>query len=137
MILFLMSLLNPLLAETKYTELKQNEPAPYTGILLTKEAIAKIYADQEAEIAKIKSNNSFAMESQKLSSKLSYNLLENKYKLDKEMYQSMIINRDDVIKNMPLHSNNIKADWSMIGGFILGAATTVGIVYSIDKITQQ
>ena len=54
MLLLLMSLLKPLQAEEKYTELKQGEPAPYAGVLLTKESIAKIYADQEATIASLK-----------------------------------------------------------------------------------
>ena len=42
-LMLLLSLLKPLHAEEKYTELKQGEPAPYAGVLLTKEAIAKIY----------------------------------------------------------------------------------------------
>ena len=41
-LMLLLGLLKPLQAEEKYTELKQGEPAPYAGILLTKEAIAKI-----------------------------------------------------------------------------------------------
>ena len=36
-LMLLLSLLKPLQAEEKYTELKQGEPAPYAGILLTKE----------------------------------------------------------------------------------------------------
>ena len=35
------------------------------------------------------------------------------------------------------YSQGYKSDWSMIGGFILGSFVTVGIVYSIDKITTQ
>jgi hypothetical protein len=137
MILFLMSLLNPLLADSSYTELKQNEPAPYAGILLTKEAIAKIYADQEAKIAKIKVDHSYVLENQKLSNQLKYDLLSNRYKLDKEMYQAMILNRDNAIKNMPIYNKNYKSDWSMIGGFVLGSIITVGIVYSIDHLHNQ
>ena len=60
-------LLKPLQAEEKYTELKQGEPAPYAGILLTKEAIAKIYADQEATIAKLEIENNTSLAQQSLS----------------------------------------------------------------------
>ena len=137
MLLLLISLLKPLQAEEKYTELKQGEPAPYAGVLLTKEAIAKIYADQEAEVAKLKLENSILLEKQNLSNEVKYNLLDAKYKLNESMYKEMINNRDEVIKNLPVHQQTIKTEWGFIGGFILGAATTVGIVYSVDKIQTQ
>ena len=135
--MLLLSLLKPLQAEEKYTELKQGEPAPYAGVLLTKEAIAKIYTDQESEIAKLKAEHAYQLNTCQLSSKTKYDLLDSRYKLDIEMYQAMIENRDNAIKSLPVYSQGHKADWSMIGGFILGSVITVGIVYSVDKITTQ
>ena len=44
---------------------------------------------------------------------------------------------DNAIKKLPAYSEGYKSDWSMIGGFILGSVITVGIVYSVDKITTQ
>ena len=134
MLMLLLSLLKPLQAEEKYTELKQGEPAPYAGILLTKEAVAKIYADQETEIAKLKIEHDYQLNTLKLSEKTKYDLLDTRYKLDVEMYQAMVENRDNAIKKLPAYSEGYKSDWSMIGGFILSSAITVGIVYSIDKI---
>ena len=135
--MLLLSLLKPLQAEEKYTELKQGEPAPYAGILLTKEAIAKIYADQEATIAKLEIENNTSLAQQSLSNKIKYDLLDTKYKLNEEMYKNMITNRDNVIKDLPVHRQTIKTDWGFVGGFILGAGITVGVVYSIDKITNE
>ena len=135
--MLLISLLKPLQAEEKYTELKQGEPAPYAGILLTKEAIAKIYADQEAEITKFKIEHEYQLYTVQLSCITKYDLLDKRYKLDVEMYQAMIENRDNAIKKLPVYSEGYKSDWSMIGGFILGSVITVGIVYSIDKIQTQ
>ena len=137
MLLLLLSLLKPLQAEEKYTELKQGEPAPYTGILLTRESIAKIYADQESKIAKLKIDHEYQLNTNKLSLKTKYDLLDTRYKLDIEMYQAMVQNRDNVIKKLPVYSQSYKADWSMIGGFVLGSVITVGIVYSVDKIQTQ
>ena len=135
--MFLLSLLKPLQAEEKYTELKQGEPAPYAGVLLTKEAIAKIYADQEEEVKKLKAEHEYQLNTSKLSAKTKYDLLDARYKLDVKMYQSMIENRDNAIKKLPVYSQGYKADWIMIGGFVLGSFITVGIVYSVDKITTQ
>ena len=135
--MLLLSLLKPLQAEEKYTELKQGEPAPYAGILLTKESIAKIYADQESEVAKLKIEHEYQLNTSKLSAKTKYDLLDTRYKLDIEMYQAMIQNRDNAIKKLPVYSQSYKADWSMIGGFVLGSVITVGIVYSVDKIQTQ
>ena len=137
MLMLLISLLKPLQAEEKYTELKQGEPAPYAGILLTKEAIAKIYADQEAEIAQLKIEHDYQLNTVKLSGNTKYDLLNTRYKLDVEMYKAMIENRDNAIKELPVYSQSYKSDWSMIGGFVLGSIITVGIVYSIDKIQTQ
>ena len=137
MLMLLLSLLKPLQAEEKYTELKQGEPAPYAGILLTKKAITKIYSDQELALKKLKIEHEYQLNTSKLSAKTKYNLLDTRYKLDVEMYKNMIENRDNSIKKMPIYSQGYKSDWSMIGGFILGSFVTVGIVYSIDKITTQ
>ena len=137
MLLFIMSLLKPLQAEEKYTELKQGEPAPYAGVLLTKEAIAKIYSDHQAEIAKLNLKNDVEIEKSELSNKIKYDLLDAKYKLNENMYKEMIDNRDEVIKNLPVHQQNIKTDWGFIGGFVLGAGITVGIAYSIDNLDRQ
>ena len=135
MLLFIMSLLKPLQAEEKYTELKQGEPAPYAGVLLTKEAIAKIYTDQAFKIEKIKAEYEFELKEKDISWQSNYDLLDTKYRLNENMYKQMIDNRDDVIKNLPIHQQTIKTDWGFVGGFILGSVITVGIVYSVDKIT--
>ena len=137
MLMLLLSLLKPLLAEEKYTELKQGEPAPYAGILLTKEAVAKIYADQEAEISKLKIEHEYQLNTVKLSSNTKYDLLDTRYKLDVEMYQAMIENRDNAIKKLPVYTQGYKSDWSMIGGFVLGSVITVGIVYSLNNFPND
>ncbi len=137
MLILLLGLIKPLQAEEKYTELKQGEPAPYAGILLTKEAIAKIYADQEAAIRKLKVEHEHVLSTIKLSAKTKYDLLDVRYKLDVEMYQEMIQNRDDAIKKLPVYSQGYKADWSMIGGFVLGSVITVGIVHSLNNLPAQ
>ena len=135
--MLLLSLLKPLHAEEKYTELKQGEPAPFAGVLLTKEAIAKIYSDHQKAIAKIKLENEYQTNIDNLNAQSRYDLLDTRYKLDIKMYQAMIANRDNAIKSAPIYSQSYKADWSMIGGFILGSVITVGIVYSVDKIQTQ
>ena len=137
MLLLIMSLLKPLQAEEKYTELKQGEPAPYAGVLLTKEAIAKIYSDQELKIAKLKIEHEYQLNTSKLAEKTKYDLLDTRYKLDIEMYQEMILNRDNAIKKLPVYTQGYKSDWSMVGGFVLGSVITVGIVYSLNNLSTQ
>jgi hypothetical protein len=136
-LLLLISLLKPLQAEEKYTELKQGEPAPYAGVLLTKEAIAKIYSDQQAEIAKLKITYDANIREKDITWQSNYNILDTKYKLNETMYKGMIENRDNVIKNLPIYQQNFKTDWTFIGGFLVGSVITVGIVYSIDKIPVE
>lgn len=137
MLLLLISLLKPLQAEEKYTEIKQGDTAPFTGVLLTKEAIAKIYADQQAEIAKLKITYEANIREKDITWQSNYNILDSKYKLNETMYKGMIENRDNVIKNLPIHQQNIKTEWSFIGGFLLGSVITVGIAYSLDNLQTQ
>ena len=137
MLLLIISLLKPLQAEEKYTELKQGEPAPYAGVLLTKAAVAKIYADQQAEIDRLKLNHKIAIKEKDITWQSSYDILDSKYKLNETMYRAMIDNRDEVIKSLPIHQQTIKTDWGFVGGFILGAGITVGIAYSIDNLKNQ
>ena len=137
MLLLIMSLLKPLHAEEKYTELKLGEPAPYAGVLLTKEAIAKIYADQQEKIAKLKLYHNITIKEKDITWQSSYDILDSKYKLNETMYKGMITNRDNVIKNLPVHQQTIKTDWGFVGGFILGAGITVGIAYSLDNLDTQ
>ena len=120
MLLLLISLLKPLQAEEKYTEIKQGDPAPFTGVLLTKEAIAKIYTDQQAEMAKLKITYEANIREKDITWQSNYDILDSKYKLNETMYKGMIENRDNVIKNLPIHQQNIKTEWSFIGGFVLG-----------------
>ena len=135
--MLLLSLLKPLQAEEKYTELKQGEPAPYAGVLLTKEAVAKIYTDQQAQIDMLKADHTFALKEKDLLWQSRYDLLDTKYKLNEDMYKQMIINRDNAIKDLPINQKNIKTEWSFVGGIVLGAAITVGIAYSLDNLPNQ
>ena len=64
---------------------KHKSPLCYAGVLLTKEAIAKIYVDQESEIAKLKIEHEYQLNTSKLSSKTKYDLLDTRYKLDVAM----------------------------------------------------
>ncbi len=135
--MLLLSLLKPLQAEEKYTELKQGEPAPYAGVLLTKEAIAKIYTDQQSKIDILKIEHDYELKEKDLSWQTQYDLLETKYKLNESMYKSMIENRDNAIKTAPAHRQSLKTEWSFVGGILIGAGITIGIAYSLDNLPSQ
>ena len=47
------------------------------------------------------------------------------------------VNRDNAIESLHVYSQSYKADWSMIGGFVLGSVITVGIVYSLNNLDGQ
>ena len=62
---------------------------------------------------------------------LKYDLYEARCEANIEMYQQMILLRDEEI------AIKARKDWiqrlAFFGGFALGTATTVGIVYSVNQ----
>ena len=135
MFLLLLSLLCN--AEEKYTDLKEGEVAPFSGKLLTNEALAKILSQHQLELDRCKIDGESKLAEKSLEMQFKYDLLENKFILTADMYEAMIENRDNVIQKTPAFKQGVKTDWAFIGGIIVGAGITIGIAYSLDNLPSQ
>ena len=113
-----------------YVDIKKGEIAEFDGKLFKNSAIAKILANHKAELDKQKVESQYNLEKTKLDLQLRYDVLEAKRNSEVEMYTSMIDARDEYIKK------SIRKDrwqkWASYGSFILGAATSVAIFYSVQ-----
>lgn len=115
-----------------YIDLKQGQRAPYAGKLFTEDALIKIIVNHENQIEKFKIDYEFKIEKNAANFKLKYDLLDLRYKSETEMYKIMIIVRDDQLK---LDSRkDVLQQWGIYGSFILGALTTVAVVYAVDSV---
>ena len=130
--MFLIALIGTLwAADIDYANVDKGDPAPFTGKLLTHDALAQIIATHEKELLQSDLDKEF--EIQKLSDQLNlkYDLYAAKCESNTEMYQQMIELRDEEIKIQA------RKDWiqrlAFFGGYALGTATTIGITYSVNQ----
>ena len=135
MFLLLLSLLGN--AEEKYTDVKKGETVPFDGKLFTNEAVSKILSSHELMLNQCKIESETKLKEKTLEMEFKYDLLENRCMLTQEMYESMIANRDNVIQKTPAFKQDVKTEWSFVGGILVGAAITVGIAYSLDNLPNQ
>lgn len=118
-------------ADVDHANVGKGEPAPFTGKLLTYDALAQIIATHESELLKADLDKEFEL--QKLSDNLNlkYELYETKCEANTVMYQQMIDLRDEEIRIQS------RKDWiqrlAFFGGFAIGTATTIGITYSVNQ----
>jgi len=118
-------------ADIDHANVGKGEPAPFTGKLLTYDALAQIIATHESELLKADLDKEYEL--QKLSDNLNlkYDLYESRCEADSVMYKQMIELRDEELKMQS------RKDWiqrlAFFGGFALGTATTIGITYSVNQ----
>jgi|TARA_B100000035_G_scaffold200075_2_gene171097 hypothetical protein len=118
-------------ADLDYANVDKGDPAPFTGKLLTHDAIAQIIATHEKELLQADLDKEFELQRTADNLNLKYDLYSTKCEADKEMYIQMIEARDVELKAQA------RRDWiqrlAFFGGFALGTATTIGITYSVNQ----
>ena len=118
-------------ADLDYANVDKGDPAPFTGKLLTHDALAQIIATHEKELLQSDLDKEFELQKRTDQLNLKYDLYHARAEADKEMYKQMIELRDEEIKIQA------RKDWiqrlAFFGGFALGTATTIGITYSVNQ----
>ena len=118
-------------ADLSYANVDKGEPAPFTGKLLTHDALAEIIATHENELLNADLEREYQV--QKLADELNlkYDLYAITCQANEDMYKKMLDNRDEELKIQA------RKDWiqraAFIGGFALGSAVTIGITYSVNQ----
>jgi hypothetical protein len=130
--MFLLALVGSLWAsDLDFVNIEEGAPAPFSGKLFTEEAVAKIIANHEAEVLQADLDKEYEVSKKSDELNLKYDIYEAKCKANTEMYKSMIVLRDDELKAQA------RKDWiqrfAFYGGFAIGTATTIGIVYSVNQ----
>ena len=91
----------------KYKTLKQGEIAPWDGRLLNDLAFKKIMADNYEIDLECQASTEFELSKQEISHNFKYELLESKYNIDKEMYESLLKSKDEYIKKLEPQDNTL------------------------------
>tara|TARA_R100001510_G_C7553860_1_gene136541 strand:- start:20 stop:412 length:393 start_codon:yes stop_codon:yes gene_type:complete len=129
--IFLLSIL--LAEEPKYKDLKEGDVAPWDGRLLNEAAMKILVEDSVTKDLVCEAKISYELNKIKIEEKYKYDVL--KVKTDAEIHKlnELIKLQDEHIKQLK-PQNNI---WPIIGGFVIGAGTSIAIMYAVKPgITQ-
>lgn len=118
-------------SEPDYVRVEEGQSTPFTGILLTEEALAQIIAQNEREVEQCQIDAEYTFSQYQAEQKLEYDLLNVRYQSEIQMYQDMIDIRDAQIKKDK--KRDVWQRWGTYGAFMLGVGTTVGITYAVNQ----
>ncbi len=124
MILLLSSLL---FAEPKFTDLKAGECAPWKGRLLNDEALSILIAESQTAQMSCDFRVQFEVNKVKIDEKYKYDLLMSQYKAETSKLNEILKIRNEQIEKMKPRDEA----WLIAGGFVIGAATAIGIMYAV------
>jgi len=130
--MFLLALIGTLwAADIDYANVDKGDTAPFTGKLLTHDALAQIISTHEKELLQADLDKEFELQRKSDELSLKYDLYAAKCEANTTMYKQMIELRDEEIRIQA------RKDWiqrlAFFGGFALGTATTIGITYSVNQ----
>jgi len=120
--------------EGDYVTVKQGEEAPYDGFLFDAEGLAKVIANKNFQLDKLRIEKD--SEIAKLNLDIKYIKEQHKLelKINEELKQSIISIKDKRIEQ--LEDSKKWDDAKLFGSMILGMALSVTIFYAAVKITN-
>lgn len=136
-ILFLFVLLfaNTSLAQVA---LEKGQPAPESGVFLTKLEAAKIIADKQAAVEICKVNQDAAVSVEKNKCEYEKNLLKNELSFEKSKYDEISklrdVQEDRLYETVSDSGSNL---YWFAGGVIAGAATAAAVSISVVLVINQ
>ena len=118
-------------AEPQFTQLKAGDIAPFDGRLLNDEAIVKLAVEDQFKVQqcelqidyekqKLGAVHKLDVQKVKVDFGAKVNILENKVEL-----------RNERIEDLEKLSKPIKPVFYVASGFLVGAGTTIGILYAV------
>jgi len=119
--------------EPKYKEMKTGEVAPWDGRLLNESAMRILVEDSVISDLNCEARIVYELNKLRIEEKYRYDVL--KVKTDAEIHKlnELIKLQDEHIKQLK-PQNNI---WPVIGGFVVGAGTSIAIMYAVKPGLTQ
>ena len=122
--------------EPKFVPLEKDEIAPFAGRLFNDAAVSKLIVDNRLKAQQCEIEIEYHTKRAKAEEKYEYDLLNAKYTADKQRLTDMLaIKQKENEKILKLIKPN-RTGWWLAGGFMLGTATSIGIMYVVKGDTQ-
>ncbi len=124
-------------SDGKFTFIQEDQPAPFTGTLFDPEATARLLANSKFLKEEYDLKLGFELEKQKAQYELKIDQLNITIDTERERFETTLNLKNTEIEQL----NKIIAKkpgknallWGIIGGFVVGVGTTVGISYAVNK----
>ena len=130
MILLLTSMVS---AEPLYTKVEAGECVLWNGTLLNDEAMKKLVVEHQTSQMTCDVRIDFEVNKTKINEKYKYDLLAAQYKAETTKLNEILKIRDEQIKEMKPRDEML----IIAGGFVIGAATAIGIMYAVKPGLTQ
>ena len=124
-------------SEGKFSFLQENEPAPFTGTLFDPEATARLLSNHKFLKEEYDLKLGFELQKQETEFQLRLDQLQITLDTQKERCETTL-----AIKNTEIEQLNKIIQkkpgknaliWGIVGGFVIGVGTTVGITYAVNS----
>ena len=129
--IFLLSLL--FAEEPKYKDLKEGDVAPWDGRLLNESAMRILVEESVTKDLVCEAKTAYELNKLRIEEKYRYDVLKVQTDAEIKKLNELIKLQDEHIKQLN-PQNNI---WPAIGGFIGGAAISIGIMYAVKPGLTQ
>tara|TARA_R100001015_G_C4601404_1_gene156352 strand:- start:270 stop:704 length:435 start_codon:yes stop_codon:yes gene_type:complete len=124
-------------SEGKFTFIQKDSQAPFTGTLFDPAATAKIMANRKFLKEEYELKLGFELQKQQKQFDLDLSQLNITLDTEREGFQKTLEVKNKEIEQL----NRIIAKkpgtnallWGIVGGFVVGIGTTVGITYAVNK----
>jgi hypothetical protein len=133
----LLSCKNAIASDGKFTFIQQGNQAPFTGTLFDPTATAKMLANRKFLQEEYELKLGFELQKQQKQFDLDLSQIQITLDTEREGFQKTIEVKNKEIEQL----NRIIAKkpgtnalvWGIVGGFVAGVATTVGITYAVNQ----
>lgn len=115
----------------QFTSLKKGEEAPFDGRLFNDEALSIIIVDKKFEDKECELRVSYEVDLMRVQEKYKFDILTATCEADDMRLNELITIRDEEIEFLRKQHKPSRSHWWIAGGFIAGAATSIGIMYAV------
>ena len=119
--------------DLRVAPLTLGQEAPFSGVLLTTDAMTKMQYDHSLELSLLKSQHDFSLQTLQLQFDAEQSLRQT----ERSLHETILSSRLERIQNLEELAIAKRPDWvlpvAILGSFVVGAAVTVGITYAVNQ----
>ena len=126
LILILITFISQTAYGQKVSSLQKGEKAPFTGILLDREAEARISSKKATEVRLCEADKEYKLEKLKAECGFNQRVANIQKEKEKKVYDELLRIKTERIKSLQSYNPNLKIWWAL-GGFVSGVGISLGI----------